>query len=297
MRTKWDWNKGRLDYRHSQGQNALSHNRNGVMPLTDKSAIALKPSDFKIIEGERRLSDVRLAQRLGFHENRQIRKLIERWQGFLEQQSGKAVHGEPLSGGRGFAGAAFWLTIPELIFIAGQSEAKNAPVVQYEAATIAAYWLEGRPAPFDTAPILRELTAPDPPQLVSVPSLTQRGDQLAFALTDRTDRTDYAPLPAHNANKVETWIETLDGVDYHITKKRNANGDVELIDHLRNPPLHTSTDNMPPMLMPWINGTQVRLRLNYMVPLAIVERTYLNQLPDDAVKDVARNTLAHFLAL
>ena len=39
------------------------------MALTDKSAIPLKPSDFRVLQGERRLSDMRLAERLGFDDD------------------------------------------------------------------------------------------------------------------------------------------------------------------------------------------------------------------------------------
>jgi hypothetical protein len=272
-----------------------------VMALTDKSAIALKPSDFKIIEGERRLSDVRLAERLGFEELNQIRHLGKRWQPFLEQQSGKVVHRERLSGARGFAGDAFWWTIPEVIFIAGKSEARNADVVQYEAAVIAAYWLEGIDAPVEAAPILLALTAPDRPRLLetqsSIPVQAElfapeppRQSEL-FAPTPQSE-----PLPAHNANQKELWIEEHDGIAYHIVKERNDNGDVCLIDHVRNPPLHTSTDGYV-LRMPWINGQQVQLRLNHVVPLAVVERSYLNMLPDGEIKNIARQTLHHFLAL
>src|SRR6516164_19333 len=95
-------------------------------------------------------------------------ELIGRWQQFLEQQSGKPMHRASVSQGRGPAGDAFWYTIPELIFIAGKSEAKNADVVQYEAATIAAHWLEGIQAPDDVAPTLQALTALDRPTLVHI---------------------------------------------------------------------------------------------------------------------------------
>jgi hypothetical protein len=138
------------------------------MALTDKSVIALKPSDFKVVEGERRLCDVRLAERLAFSELWNIRNLIKNWQSFMERQSGKPLCREGVSRSRGPAGDAFWLTIPEVIFIAGKSEARNADVVQYEAATIAAHWLEGTQAPDDIAPTLQALTALDRPTLVHI---------------------------------------------------------------------------------------------------------------------------------
>ena len=134
--------------------------------LTDKSVIPLKPSDFRVLEGERRLSDVRLAERLGFEDLQQIRNLTERHQPFLESKSGKPMHRAWVSRSRGPTGHGFWYTVPELIFIAGQSKAKNAPDVQYEAALIAAYFVQGEQPPADAAPTIRALAAPDKPTII-----------------------------------------------------------------------------------------------------------------------------------
>jgi hypothetical protein len=138
--------------------------------LTDRATIPLKQSDFRVLHGERRLSDVRLAERLGFDRLRKLRDLIARWESFLESQSGKPPHRGAVSQARGPEGEAYFLTIPELIFIAGKSGARNADVVQYEAAQIAALWIEGKTAPSDAAPTLRALAAPDRPQLKAVPN-------------------------------------------------------------------------------------------------------------------------------
>jgi hypothetical protein len=140
------------------------------MAITDRSQIPLRPSDFRVLNGERRLSDVRLAERLAHTRLRTIRQVIKDWRSFLEEKSGKPLAMTAVSRARGPAGEGFWLTIPELIFIAAQSKAKNAPEVVYEAATIAAAWLKGEQLPADEAPTLRALTAPDLPRVVSEPN-------------------------------------------------------------------------------------------------------------------------------
>jgi hypothetical protein len=101
---------------------------------------------------------------------------------------------------------------------------------------------------------------------------------------------------AHNAYKRETWLEEEDGFTYPIIRERNHNGDVADIFFERIPTLKTSTDGYQ-HVMPWINGSTVTLHLNHIIPLAVVERVYLNQLPDGKVKDTARMTLDFYLAV
>ncbi|HEY2244020.1 MAG TPA: hypothetical protein VGH47_07345 [Xanthobacteraceae bacterium] len=201
--------------------------------LTDRSTIPLKRSDFKVIHGERRLSDVRLAERLGLSNLREIRRLIARWESFLQTQSGKPCHHDTVSLGRGPAGEAYFLTIPELIFIAGKSEARNADVVQYEAAQIAAYWIEGEQAPDDAAPTLRALAAPDRPQLVSIKPETKPPESDLFAvpppLTVETPSPAVAPsvddpTPSDDGSALDRWTQN----DFHI-HRRYKNGRVSAI--------------------------------------------------------------------
>jgi Rha family phage regulatory protein len=96
--------------------------------------------------------------------------------------------------------------------------------------------------------------------------------------------------------KPEIWHGTIDGVDYYTRQKRNKRGEVADIVWLRDPPLATLTDRQ--MIMPWLNGAQVRLHFHSaFIPFELVVRDYLNVLPEGPVKDIARATLIEYLAL
>jgi Rha family phage regulatory protein len=103
---------------------------------------------------------------------------------------------------------------------------------------------------------------------------------------------------AHNAFEREVWIEQLEdqqGISYVIIKERNELGNVGSIELVRHPFIQTSTQKQ--QWFPWINGSQVLLKFNHIIPLAIFERVYFNQLPESPQKAIARETLDWFLAL
>lgn len=268
------------------------------MALTDKSTIPLNVHDLRVVEGERCFLDRRLNLRLGYGRGTEVRDLIKRNKGDFEKRFGTLRQGAAKSQG-GRPAQDYWLTKGQALWVCRKSDAANADDVMEEVIKVFLAVDAGTPIP-DT-PWTDALLAPDKPtithgvdNIVRVKHEEPLGDLFNALSGEALDEPQ-----AHNAFQRAVWIEDEDSISYVITKQRNGAGDVCLFDYLRNPPLHTSSDGTV-LLMPWINGRQVRLRLNHIIPLAVLERTYLNQLPDSSAKDIelkniARNTLKWFL--
>ena len=80
-------------------------------------------------DGEPRLLDLDLAERLGYERPRDIRKLIERHMDTLIE-FGKCATVARFSGERGPAADAYLLNEEQAIYIATQSDAPNAKAVK-----------------------------------------------------------------------------------------------------------------------------------------------------------------------
>lgn len=267
--------------------------------LTDKSAIPLKSSDFKVFEGKRRVSDVRAAQRLAYADPSDLRELTGKWAPFLEQQSGKPPCRTEVSRARGPAGLAYWYTVPELIFIAGKSKAKNADVVQYEAALIAAHWIEGEALPDDVAPTLRALTAPDRPQLVPIEHEAWSQPEL-FAPVAPSANDAHLNVIAGPASKpggfdkIE-WREREADIEYSVVKSLRRNGAPMSLFFERIGLSRVATEAVFWVPDPTGNGDQVGLYLNHVIPLAVVERA-IDRLGIGPMSQLTHNTLRQYLA-
>jgi hypothetical protein len=274
------------------------------MAITNKSAIPLNAHDLRVVEGERCFLDRRLNLRLGYGRGTEVRDLIRRNKEDFEKRFGTLRQGAAKSQG-GRPAQDYWLTKGQALWVCRKSDADNADDVMEEVIKVFLAVDAGIPIP--NTPWTDALLAPEAPTIqrgdgnvVHVKHEEPLGDLFDAPSDDAAKVKPPAHPNAHNAYKRDVWIEEEDGISYVVTKERNAEGNVCLFDYLRNPPIHTSTETL--RLMPWINGSTVRMHLNHIIPMAILERTYLNQLPDSSEKDIAikttaRNTLKWFQAI
>jgi hypothetical protein len=159
-------------------------------------------------------------------------------------------------------------------------------------------------------PILPRLEMPSSEPL---PDACEQEDERKFLAELRRIRTDgiqgqfaFGPTPEDVALDALTkappgtskkyLLEGEDGILYPIIEQRNAAGHLVKFIFERHPALTTSTDGFEFKRMPWINAAHVTLRLNHIIPMSIVERVYLNILPDSETKTATRNMLSYFLA-
>lgn len=85
-----------------------------------------------LLEGEFRVLDTDLAERLGFERPRDIRKLITRWKAELERLGFCAAMAQNHGGSRGRPTIAYYLNRKQAIFITGKSETATATDITIE---------------------------------------------------------------------------------------------------------------------------------------------------------------------
>jgi len=100
---------------------------------------------------------------------------------------------------------------------------------------------------------------------------------------------------APNAFKRDIWIEKIDGTDYIVNKTRDAEGNFDQIEYIRQPEIYTSTHGTV-VKAPWVNGRTIKIKCCHIIPLELLERTYFNQIPDSFDKAKVREYLEIFLA-
>jgi len=256
------------------------------MGLTDKSAIALNIHDLRVVEGERCFLDRRLNLRLGYGRSTKVRQLIERNKEDFETRFGP-MHRRGASvqfpQGGSHSVTEYWLTKGQALWVCRKSDARNADDVMEE--IIKVFLAVDSGAPLPDTPWTDALLAPDKPTIT-------RGDDNIVRVKHEEPLPSLfdAPLPidepqAPNAFKRESWVEEHDNISFAVIQKWDGNGNVSEFTYLRDPPLATSTWWRVPV--PWVNGRSIHLCINHIVPFEVIERTYLNQLPDSSPRDMS----------
>lgn len=171
-----------------------------VMALTDKSVIPLNIHDLRVIEGEPRFSDGRLALRLNL-DRRKWRQLIQRHEaGAQERGLGTLYHGGTKSiGGR--PSADRFLTIEQTIYFVAQSDTKNALDVVAEVAKVVGALRRGITIP-DT-PWTDALFASDKPAII-------RGDDNVVHIKHEEPLRDLFSIPPPVSNEPDLFDRQLE---------------------------------------------------------------------------------------
>jgi hypothetical protein len=107
----------------------------------------------QVVDGELRVQDLMLAERLGFAETRAIRKLIERNIERLSRRGEVCVTASQTSDLGGRPGREYWLTKWQAIKICMWSEAPNVDAVQDEIADVFEAYTDGKLIHRDQSPV------------------------------------------------------------------------------------------------------------------------------------------------
>jgi hypothetical protein len=111
-----------------------------------EQATALSERDLRVIDGDARVLDLRLAERLGFERSYVIRQLIDRNADELRRY-GELIVRTVQTIGPGRPGQEYWLNEAQLILVSMKSDTNRAADVREEVIKVFLAWRHGTPTP------------------------------------------------------------------------------------------------------------------------------------------------------